>query len=327
VILGGKIIGPSSDESSDSNGSSSSSSSSSALDLVKGYSDVATAVKLVEAAKLVASTKQRLGNTYKHNHNKATCAKAPWPVHVEEVFEREVADSEITQNYPDVLFLGPCLLDTFKRAAGTFKGMASNWRFMKTPASKHHPEVQVRHRGEEPRSLIQGPKGPSDQDIESFMIDAGTPLVGKLDPGTIFRYGDFSASGSIELVLGFFSPDTADIDILDSPHRLLLKNVAEALRDENGLRSHHVAFIDVRAHGAWVASEFRITSFPAIAVFRKFPGLPQVLHGQLQFDAVMQFIRDVDDGCVGHTKSWDSAARLFTGRSADNSVCDSLPVL
>jgi hypothetical protein len=247
------------------------------------------------------------------------CFDGAWPAHIEESLTEEVDDSSIRYNYASIVFSGKCLLDAYKRIAEDYKGIASAWRFVKTSKA---PEVVLKHRDEDAVTFAGNELGPGYEELESFILNGATPLVGQLTPDAVRRYGDF-LSPKVELVLGLFSPD---MDI-DSVYRPMLMDVAERFTDPHLTRSHHIAYIDVQAHRAWVESEFRVTSFPAIAVFRKFPGIPSVYNGELKSETILQFIRDVDDGCVDHTRR--DASYLFTGRSSSPaaSMCDSLSVL
>lgn len=217
------------------------------------------------------------------------CSTAP-PPHLIEVGTGEDLPEPMNDK-PRILLRAPCLLVSFEQVARKYKPTGS-WFYIKDPSGV---SVEITHKDEAPIPMLSGLR--DNTTIVDFLQDNILPHFGRMTDTTYDWY--------------IFQDQGLAFVLLETP-----EEVAEArpAMTEVAIRfkgRYMITHVDVDDNREWLASEFGITTFPAIVVQREaVSGQRFTYRGALSAAGVAQFIHDVDDGCLGY----DIRRRTFWGR-------------
>lgn len=195
-----------------------------------------------------------------------------------------VSPPEPSVEKPRVVLYASTLLPGFEAAAKANRRKAA-WYYVKAPSGQR---VEVRHKGEDPLTLIQGSDN-KDQ-ISEFVTDNVLPLFGKLDGDTFDRYMEAGKG----LVWSMFPKDGQTFEQIEAKNRPMMSEVARQVK-----KNYFVTITDVDKFGEAVDSMLSVTKFPAIAVHKKAGDKKKYVYdGDMTTDNIVKFIKDVEGGLV-----------------------------
>lgn len=211
------------------------------------------------------------------------CSNTP-PAHLQMLNDTEEPLDPV-HDKPRMVLRAPCLLSSFERVVRKYKPTGA-WYYKKDITGV---SVEIMHLHEAPIFMTSGIRDNST--IVDFLQDNILPFFGRMTDITYDWY---------------IPQEQGLVWVLSSSDEQLAKMRPAMLEVGHRFRGKYlVTYTEPTTHKEWIESEFGVTSFPSVVVQREATGRYFVHKGVMTVDAMVQFIHDVHDGCLGY-EPWRS---------------------